>query len=640
MATVQFDEGTDSELLIAVLPIFAKLADSIATNHQVRDARRSYRHLQGWCLLVAKEVRRVYPFTRPGLGLFRELLDRLEDSVNPASPLKTTGYPLRGGHTNLISLYEWAKSRSNPQGNFQLKTACLWLGQESEEHLDKLVATLQSVFETFQVKYPEEGTEWTVENDAAKQARLRPVYTVGKAAQSVFQALLAATGGSCHEVHHYDARLFLATHRKREHVANGIEFDMFLSFEEVWQETQVCFESSPAAARIVVSGDCGNASAKKAPKKRALVRHLCAPMMKMRPWRSHRLNLAVENERLWVWQRGDSCFPIDPSTQPVTLEEFIEHHPNALTEMTKRILAVMLGHAVLHLRGTRWIRSSWGASDVLFHKVSSAVPIRPYIHVTLLDDLGDGSVRGKRDTTEGEDTSGDDDDFFGDDDFFAHPFPDLVTLGMLLIQIYLGKTLRSLAEELDIQDIDSLDNNTKYAVASQTFKKYSSAILFNAEKYWSAIDKCLDPNIHINEDGEEIDGDALDEVIYDCIIGPLEDELTQSNICSRDFVLSLDTEAPKLDLANLGQPIRLQPQPPSIITKFHPKSHKQKPDYTKEPLRVEGSPHGNPDQTRYSVPLNRQRLQFSTQDTMWSKPTTSLKFFDDEAQQSQITQEA
>jgi hypothetical protein len=163
---------------------------------------------------------------------------------------------------------------------------------------------------------------------------------------------------------------------------------------------------------------------------------------------------------------------------------------------------------------------------------------------------------------------------------------------MLLIQIYLGKSLRSLAEELDIEDIESTDNNTKHAVASQKFKKYSSTILFNAEKYWSVIDRCLDPNIHIDENGEEIGKEALREVIYDSIIRPLEDELTQSNICSRDFVLDLDTEAPKLDLANLGQPIQLQPRP-SNITKYPSKVHKPHPGAHHKQLEPKEKPNRN-----------------------------------------------
>jgi hypothetical protein len=226
-------------------------------------------------------------------------------------------------------------------------------------------------------------------DDITKRRRLQPVYAVEKAAQSVFQALLGATrGGTCHQTHQYDARLFLATHRKRAYTTDNIEFDMFLAFEEVWQEAQVRYESSPSAVVIHLHKECGDPPSKKGAKKRIPVRNLCGPMVKMRPWRSHRLNLTVESEKLWARQRGDSCFSVDPSVQLVTLEELIELHPNSLTEMTKRIVAVMLGHAVLHLHGTRWIYPSWGASYIIFYKVSTAIPIRPYIHVTLLEDLG------------------------------------------------------------------------------------------------------------------------------------------------------------------------------------------------------------------------------------------------------------
>ncbi|KID95967.1 Peptidase S8/S53, subtilisin/kexin/sedolisin, partial [Metarhizium majus ARSEF 297] len=573
MTPLQLNNAQDCDLLLVVLPIFAKISDLIATEDPVLATRGSYRRLQAWCVIVAKEILRVKSFIQPNLAILSELMGWLESLVKQSAISDLADLSISENHPRLVALCQWTRSHNQLKSTDKFEMACQWLDRESEDNKIQVEITLQRVYETFQAKYPEDSLEWMYEEHTSRRQRFQPAYSVPKAAQSVYQGLLAAASCTCHPAHRYGARLFLATHRKCDQFAQDLKFDMFLSLDGNWQEAHVCFESTSTALKSALKKDHSNSSAKHFPPKLKKVTRLCAPLKSLRGLGARCLKLTVEGETLWAREPELRQSHIDLMKNPVSLEDFIKNYPNSLTEMTKRVLAVLFAHAALHLHGTRWIQADWGSSNIVFYQVSSAIPLRPYIQIRLVDDSRDRSMVKRDESTNDENVSDDDENFFGGGSFFAHPFPDLVTLAMILMQVYLGRTLQSFAEELNIEDPDTLDNNAKFAVASQIFSKYSPTMY--ARKFCSAIDKCLDPCIHINEDGEEIGEDMLRQVIYDEIIGPLEDELTQGRISSQDFVLNLDTEAPKLDLANWGQPIQIQPQSTSAAKTFFRQHRRQ-----------------------------------------------------------------
>ena len=68
------------------------------------------------------------------------------------------------------------------------------------------------------------------------------------------------------------------------------------------------------------------------------------------------LGFMVERGLLWKLRSETSRSRIDKSQEPISLEYFIKERSDALTEKTKRVLAVLLSYAVFHLYGTPWLQ--------------------------------------------------------------------------------------------------------------------------------------------------------------------------------------------------------------------------------------------------------------------------------------------
>ncbi|KAL1857089.1 hypothetical protein Daus18300_010432 [Diaporthe australafricana] len=413
--------------------------------------------------------------------------------------------------------------------------------------------------------------------------------------------------------------------------ADGCNLDLFLSLSRSpWQEVRISVHEEASIKFLindkVVAKSTGNEKQ---------IKNLCKLMTQSRKKRlhSHRLNFIVKDGKLWNTTPQPNIFSMNLSGDEISLEDFIGTQANALTEMTKRIIAVMLGHSVLHLHGTGWIQQSWGASNVVFYKLSSAIPIQPFIRVDLTEGVpsGDG----------GDDDGSDDEDYFGNDDFFMHPFPSLVALGMMLMQVYMARTFESFVQEFDKDDLEQLDNNDKFTLASEAFAKHKSVILFS-EQYRNAIDKCLDPNIQFDEDGEMMDEDGLRRVIYNDIVGPLEDELGQGKFAVPDFILNLDTEARNIDLANWGRPLKFE-APSRLDEGVHtlPKRPKPTTRSVKTTTNQESHPPSPLDRCGKFVRAgHRERMHNCIPKQMWLCKPAASDFFDDESRQEDIKQQA
>lgn len=195
-----------------------------------------------------------------------------------------------------------------------------------------------------------------------------------------------------------------------------------------------------------------------------------------------------------------------------------------------------------------------------------------------------------------------------------------------------------------MEDPENLDSNAKFALASLAFKKHASAISFS-EQYWHAIDRCLDPNIQYDAEGELMDHNDLRRVIYDDIVGPLEDELGQGKFSTgaTSFILNLDTEARNLDLANWGQPLKFQTAHKSHRSALplpkRPKStmldHKIQAQEGKAAKSTPGEIVG-----KFYHAGCRRRIRGCPSKKMWLCKPPASDFFDDESRQEDIHQQA
>jgi nucleoside phosphorylase len=344
----------------------------------------------------------------------------------------------------------------------------------------------------------------------------------------------------------------------RQHVEDQYAFEAFVMLNltrRLWQETQIqSIQSSSApeersGVKFVMPQD----QKRQQIRPRFQVKRLCEHIEKSQSRPSMRLNLAVENGRLWKDPSSKSELPISRSDLPLSLEDIIKSHPTSLTEKTKRVLAVLLAYSVLHLRQTPWLQPScFNAANILFFSTATTIPLKPYIHTEL----------NKVDHNAAEDIGqiGDIDTEIDPDDLPVHPYPDIIMLAIMLMELYMIQPIQSLAEkaEMGLDDWDNIDDNTRYATAVEVFDRFKAEF---PDNYRKAVDKCLDQNIGLDQDNEELDEEGLKCLIYEEIVQPLEDELDQGfgNTIPID---SLDEVAQTLDLRSWGQ-VRLNQQPSS-----------------------------------------------------------------------------
>lgn len=626
----------DLELLLSILPLVIEAADSLGRKQTTNDGRSPYLRMQGWCLLVLEELNRTKPLVNAETECVVKLLDVLDEILPLSTHLETPSSRINTG--SYRSLREFAavesKRTSTKQPSlFQDKasqSAAAWLEFDGAQRINDVLHELQTVYEFCRLHFPERSPIYADEHTPPKRKRVEPAWAVWQAAQSTFRLLASVKDCACDPSHPYNARIFLATHRDPQAQGKNCNFEIFLSVGSPWQEVQVdvCDKSG---VKFLINDE----HATKPVKKNKQIKNLCKLMkqFRKRQLRLHRLKFTVEDGSLWNNTPEESPFPLNLFGGEITLEEFIRTRAVTLTEKTKRIIAVMLGHGVLHLHGTGWMQQSWGASNVIFYQMSSAIPIRPYIQVNLMENV---SERGAEDS----DASDDDEDYFGNDDCFAHPFPGLVTLGMMLMQVYMARTFGSFAQEFGMEDPENLDSNSKFALASLAFKKHASAISFS-EQYWHAIDRCLDPNIQYDEDGEIMNQDDLRRVIYEDIVGALEDELGQGKFSTgaSGFILNLDTEARNLDLANWGQPLKFQTAYKSDRSAV-PLPKRPKPTVLDHRKEKSSHPISGKVVGKFRQACCRRRILACTSKQMWLCKPSAFDFFDDESSQEDIHQQA
>ncbi|KAJ5986356.1 hypothetical protein N7451_010721 [Penicillium sp. IBT 35674x] len=409
---------------------------------------------------------------------------------------------------------------------------------------EQLIEFFENWEDDIKSQYPDDPTLWAREDMPSKvKTRGDPSFVVLNASQSLFRALVESKDCTCEPMHDFNVRLCLGTFRnprktekERDHDCG---FDIFLSMQEQWHEADVCFAKSAG----INFGQTDKAA--HSPKIPAMkIKNLCEPIRKRKPF--DRLKLRVgEDGRLWKLRSEKCCFAVDETKEPVSLQHFIQGQPRSLTDKTKRILAVMLGYAVLYLHETPWLAPSWGPSNILFfHTTSSAIPLRPFLQTELA--MNDTVSSPSNPTLDQEDFDPDDLD---PDDIMIHPCPHLVTLGIVLMELYLATPFEELAEKYGVP----LNDRTRSIDAELVFEQCKNEIPENSQFHY-AVKKCLDPNVWEDSSGARLNDHALKSTIYHEIVGPLQDELSQA--FSYIPLDQLDVIAQGLDLASWGQAIR------------------------------------------------------------------------------------
>lgn len=310
---------------------------------------------------------------------------------------------------------------------------------------------------------------------------------MGIAAENTFKALDACQNCECVPAHDFGARLGLGTHRKSNDDKlddEDIDFDMFLSANEFWQEVRVHTTWDPAAQCV-------------------RVKHLCQSIEKVRRSMAayYRLELKVMRGQLYKLQSKRSSGQVDPAQSPVTLHELLQGGPRTFTDKTKHILSVMLGYAVLYLQDTAWLKPTWSSSTIIFFRTSaSQIPLRPFLQTNLSTPFDGAGLRADE-QQQGQDSGESDEDEFDPDDLKVYPFPTIVTLAITLMEIYFVSPFSELANRFNATVEAEVSNLINFLNASHVFDACREHMPENAQ-FLRAVENCLEPQVWQDEDGK------------------------------------------------------------------------------------------------------------------------------------------
>ncbi|KAL7917439.1 hypothetical protein ACQKWADRAFT_306812 [Trichoderma austrokoningii] len=531
-----------------------EITDVLCNDETELDSRSLYCMINGRCSIIRSQAAFVTDLRDDErTNLVRSILGRL-DSLFDLTFLPSTdnsgfpSFPRMRAFNNL-----WASfNKDEKASKLQWIKEHLDFGSRKEQN--ELLTSLKRYEDVF---IPEPSGSYSAEERPARKQRSEPSYASLFAARSLFQALEVTGKCSCHT---YGARFCIKTHRDSD-LGEEYDFNLFLEIDQRWQEAHFLAVTKSQSGVSFAIEDDSHSGPRMIPRiERKRVKKLCVPIKRIqKDFPTYKLKFLVEDDKLWKLQSEPSNFASGAATHTITLQRFMTEESHKLTEKTKRILAVLLGYAILHLHETPWLSKSWGPDDILFLRTSSGTPLRPFIELQFgknIDNNVTSSVANNHDgdnynnNDDDDDCDGDDDDDVDPDDIMFHPYPSLVALAAMLIELHLARRLQTIALAHNLEYNEDMNDCAKYVTTVAIFGKYKNDI---SEQTRQAIDMCLNPDINLNEDGNKLSAFELRSVIYRNIVSRLEYELEQT--FSYISIETLDLEAQKLDLTKWGRPI-------------------------------------------------------------------------------------
>ncbi|KAH6867376.1 hypothetical protein B0T10DRAFT_46328 [Thelonectria olida] len=170
------------------------------------------------------------------------------------------------------------------------------------------------------------------------------------------------------------------------------------------------------------------------------------------------------------------------------------------TETGKVVLGMQLAHALSCLYGGEWLIGRWQQQNLSLFKHGAHVPCKPWLRVSLPPQPGPRSLRQPR----------------------YHRFPQILELGIILLELQMGETLESSLGKRSTEDIDQ-----RWAMASKKFKTMEHHIL--SDDYRRALAFCLKPTF-----GEMLPSEAVKhpelvrQSIHDNVVVRLERAIAKS----------------------------------------------------------------------------------------------------------------
>ncbi|EHA52309.1 hypothetical protein MGG_05803 [Pyricularia oryzae 70-15] len=498
-----------------------------------------YSNCAARCWWVYSQTTRIESAVDPNDEIILQILNQLE-SISSFQASESRYARLRilnerwGSRHGCESSEHWELARTCLDARFADGTALR----------DNFTDALMEWIDIIEMRFPEDGFQSPQRNVRGKRNRNHePSYTVSHAAQSLFEALRASANCSCHPAQELAAKLCLSTHRAfivDTYAAD--DFRMFLESPKWLQEAHVWALRDPGSSEVYFAlydklgysrfTNSGSSSSKELQK-------LCAQIQQDSAAK-RRLELEIKQGRLYKHTSFPRPRLIDEKKPPVSLHFFLAERSHCLTEKTKRILAVLLSYALLHLHETPWIKPTWDSSQILFLQTcKSAIPLNPFVKAPLSEALVD-LTPGRNLSQEGE-----------PDDILGHPFPGLVAFAAMLMELSSATPLETLWSDYEIDGAVCCTDAERLSFIFDKFRRDTG----EKSKFNQSIDKCLTPATWMDHEDTPLCGQVLRSVIYQEVVMPLEDELSW---ILGDIIDTLDELAANINFGSWGQVFQSQ----------------------------------------------------------------------------------
>ncbi|ETS87207.1 hypothetical protein PFICI_01035 [Pestalotiopsis fici W106-1] len=544
----------------------ARLLRPLQTNI---DLMHFYGNLNVHCVLVKDQMKRLKFILSPANDLVAQALNLFESLVSTQGVPQDSALMLNYSKQRALN-QRWdvlrnqendAKVRFIDQCFNVVKSPGLRPGQALDESFR---AWEDHVF----AAYPEDRSQWLIEDLPPKKVRDEPPYVVWSTANSLYTALTKSANCGCHQKHELGATLCLGTYRNPES-ENSSDFDMCFSREGNWQEARV-YTTRESVVRFSLNDKPPPPQKQLLDYKPLLVKKELCEHIKGKSLTSRRLELRFEDDCLFKLLSAKGKLWTNSAEPTVSLQQFIDDRFTSQPTRTRVILAVLLSYAVLHLHGTPWLQPTWNSSHILFFRTRTSIPLRPYIRTQLGTEGIDPDWSHPKNQKDGDnltqhpdpsnEVSPDDSDpdnlDYGDldPDDIEHPFPALVTLAIILMEIYTKTPFGELAKNCDMPLPELPDSRTRLSDVVTVFTESKIENIAENSKFCNAIEKCLQPRVWRDECGEPMDDQTLRTAIYREVVTPLEDELCDA--FKTITIEELDQMAKEVDIGNWGQPIQ------------------------------------------------------------------------------------
>lgn len=207
----------------------------------------------------------------------------------------------------------------------------------------------------------------------------------------------------------------------------------------------------------------------------------------------------------------------DSLKEEVNLKDILASPQKEWPETSKWALAVILAWSLHHLYGGLWVRGGWSREKIVFFRSGSRIPLRTFLGVSDIQTKEDGRSK---------------------EAFSLHRYPEILELGVILLELHLGQRLEDFLELK--RELYGARDFSFHAMSAFSRRKQHIFSL----RYRNAIDTCLHPDTKLGPNPSMQD---VRDLLFKHVVKPLEEELV-SNFQEWFSAGNLDEQAEKHEL--------------------------------------------------------------------------------------------